>query len=551
VGLGFVVLALLGLVGLPPFLRMPLGNDTVHYDLCARTVLRGGILYQDLFDTNLPGIVWWHLALRSLAGWSSEAMRLADLAIVSAIICLLSRWPRQSGRRRIPGVWVAALLGAFYFSTSEFCHAQRDVWMLLPALAAVSLRRLRIADCRLPMADSRRGVPLLQSAIRNPQSAMLEGLCWGLAVWIKPFVLLPALLCWAVTVAPACRPSFRRTRWLLLDLAGVLGGGLLAGCLGCIWLWRSGAWYPFWDVSLSWNGEYYRWGDGYGLGMRTLLLFILFTPWSAVHLLALPVAIAAIWPGLRRRPETACDPAARGLLGALYLGWVVQAHYIQHGFVYQHVPGVLLGLALVAGWDFPWARSRVGLTLLALFACLAAVQHPLLRPGRLALWHRCLVEKSGPELRDRLALTDSTDWQDLGRVAEYLRAQGVRDGEVTCFGYLTVHLYDQLGVAPSTRFTLFNLFLNFFPNHAREIRDELAASRQRFVVTDVREYLTRTVTGEQAVAERPGAPLALPPDFPAALARHYPWSEPVVFRAGRYLVHRAAGPVSDLSPQKS
>jgi hypothetical protein len=228
----------------------------------------------------------------------------------------------------------------------------------------------------------------------------------------------------------------------------------------------------------------------------------------------------------------------------------VQANYIQHGFVYQHVPGVLLGLALVAGWDFPWARSGAGLTLLALFACLAAVQHPLLRPGRLALWHRCLFEKSGPELRDRLALTDSTDWQDLRRVAEYLRAQGVRDGEVTSFGYLTVHLYEQVGVAPSTRFTLFNLFLYFFPDHAREMRDELAASRQRFVVTDVRDYLTSRLTEEQARAERPGAPLAPPPDFPAALARQYPWSEPVVFRAGRYLVHRAAGPVPNLSPPR-
>jgi hypothetical protein len=79
VWLGFVALALLGLIGFPLFLRMPLGNDVVHYDLCARTVLGGGAMYQDLFDTNLPAIVWLHLLIRSLAGWSSEAMRLADL----------------------------------------------------------------------------------------------------------------------------------------------------------------------------------------------------------------------------------------------------------------------------------------------------------------------------------------------------------------------------------------------------------------------------------------------------------------------------------------
>jgi hypothetical protein len=98
---------------------------------------------------------------------------------------------------------------------------------------------------------------------------------------------------------------------------------------------------------------------------------------------------------------------------------------------------------------------------------------------------------------------------------------------------------------------LFNLFLYFFPNHdAREMRDELAASRQRFVVTDVRDYLISRLTEEQARAERPGAPLAPPSDFPAALAQQYPWSEPVVFRAGRYLVHHAAGPVPNLSPPR-
>jgi hypothetical protein len=540
--LGVLALCLLCLAALPQFVRMPLGNDTVHYDLCARALLRGGAPYRDVFDTNLPGIVWLHVAVRSLLGWSSEAMRLADFAVVASVVCLLSLWQAGASRRRVPPAWVAVLLLAFYFSTSEFCHAQRDVWMLLPALAAAHLRR---RQWELAGAG---GAPA-GAALR----AAAEGLCWGLAIWIKPFVLLPVLLCWAVTAARTYRPFRPRAKWALCDLAGLLGGGLLAGCLGCGWLWHSGAWRAFWDVLLSWNGGYYSWAQGEGFALRTAALFLRFFPWSAVHLVALPLAVAALWRGARppRAGQVSSGgPGARALLAALYLGWVVQATYFQHGFVYQHVPGVLLGLALVAGWDFPWGRAKVSLALLGVFACLAALSHPVLRPGRLCLWARCWQEKSGPDLRDRLALTSGADWQDLQRVADYLRAQEVRDGEVTCFGYLTVHLYDQLGVAPSTRFTLFNLFLYFFPNHAQEMRDELAASPQRFLVADVRDPLTSRLTEEQARAERPGGLLALPPEFPPTLAREYPWSGPVVFRAGRYYVFCAAGHVPPLSPPR-
>src|SRR3954465_12957366 len=127
--------------GLPLFLRMPLWADVTLYDLAARNVLAGGIHYRDVFDPNPPGLVGVRVAVRSLLGWRPEAIRLFDFGVVSGVILLLLRW-LPPGRR----VWAALLLYLFYLGTSEWCHCQRDVWMLLPALAALRLRQRNLDD---------------------------------------------------------------------------------------------------------------------------------------------------------------------------------------------------------------------------------------------------------------------------------------------------------------------------------------------------------------------------------------------------------------------
>src|SRR5205807_10230107 len=82
---------------LPLFLCLPLWADATHYDLCARNLLSGGTLYRDIFDMNLPGMVWLHALVRSLLGWRSEALRAVDLSIVTAVAALLLRWINASG----------------------------------------------------------------------------------------------------------------------------------------------------------------------------------------------------------------------------------------------------------------------------------------------------------------------------------------------------------------------------------------------------------------------------------------------------------------------
>jgi hypothetical protein len=181
-------------------------------------------------------------------------------------------------------------------------------------------------------------------------------------------------------------------------------------------------------------------------------------------------------------------------------------------------------------------------------AALVMAKSLVFEAPRLALWGRCWREGSSPEVRNGLALIvgfDATDWIHLARVAEFLRGEGVRDGELTCYHRGTIPLYLELGVQPSTRLVWIDILVHFFPGHMDEMRSELAHSGQRYLVSDLGG--PRSLDPALAVSGGKDQPLALPPGFPRDWATHYPWSEPVVFRSGRYLVHRATGPVGTLT----
>ncbi|MCH7726776.1 MAG: hypothetical protein IH991_09890 [Planctomycetes bacterium] len=511
--------------------------DVVLYDLQAENLLSGGAQYREIFEPNLPGIVWLHIAIRSVLGPSSLAMRFADVTFFTAIVWLLVRWLKLSGRAPVVRVWSAVALYGFYFSTSEQCHCQRDVWMLLPALLALHLQHLQMA--RRPQGE--------RPANRALPFAVAEGACWGAAFWIKPFVAVPAVACWITSAA--CLSRSGAGKRLRIHAAGLVGGGFLAIGMGMLWLWWSGSWRYFCEVQLDWNLDYYS-EKADGIGFRTALLFDRFRPWCGVHLVALPLAVSNLYRGIR--PSFVGSSEAiqrhgnpRALLSALYVGWVFQAVYLQHAHVYGYVAPLLLALTVVAAWDFPWDRSRIGQLALALFALLVVLLHPLAKWDKLSLWPRCVTQKSTPELRDRLALTQKVGWRDLHRVEGFLRSQDLRDRELTCYSVFTVPLYLDLNLKPSTRFIPLNSIFDYFPSRSNDIRTLLASSPQRYLVADVSDGVTSSLSSAEAAEETPGQPLALPPAFPNSQADRYPWFEPVAFRAGRYYVFRVTNTVTD------
>jgi hypothetical protein len=135
-------------------------------------------------------------------------------------------------------------------------------------------------------------------------------------------------------------------------------------------------------------------------------------------------------------------------------------------------------------------------------------------------------------------------WNTLGAVAAAAERRGKSrpgDGELTCFNNTTHTLYLTLGLKPSARFFHYGTVLDGFPSKRGQVRRELEASRQRYVVSDL------WAVGLQTPSPLTD-PLKLPPGFPRRWAGLYPWTQPIVFRSGRYLVHRVTRPVGELWP---
>ena len=328
---------------------------------------------------------------------------------------------------------MTTLLLAFYLTTSEWCHCQRDIWMLLPCLVALQIRR-RQAE-RLAVPEVPTGRLLLW--------AFAEGLAWGAAVWLKPFVVVPGLACWLISAA-ATRPRRR----LLGDLAGLMGGGLVAGGAGIAWLATTGAWPKFVEVMFVWNGEYFAYdttGGAWWSGPAGLVAR--FFPWVLLHILAVPVATAAIWPWRRNRPPV--PP----LLAAFYLAWLLQAVVLQHVFDYVHVPPILLAATVLAAYGLDPCNRGGRLVLVLLVACAAWTGPELVARGG-AAWGQCVAEGSKAAVRDRVRRLDRIDWTDLGRVEDFLRGRDVRDGELTCFSMSTISLYGDMDLKPSNALPL-------------------------------------------------------------------------------------------------
>jgi len=569
--------------GVPLFLRMPPWCDLTLYDIAAHNVMYGGVHYKDVFDTNLPGFVWLLIGVRRTLGPSTEALRVVDLAVVAGITWQLAWFARRAGATRGGVAWMVAGVAFFYPFTSEFNHAQRDVWMLLPALAAT---RLRLERTKLQCDDFR--------------MAFFEGLIWGCAIWIKPHVLIPVAAVWLATVRRLTGAADRPLRAATRDALGYVTGGGFVGLLGVVWLVATGTWKPFVEVFEKWNGEYAKamWDE---LPVRLTVEFSFHPPYSL--LLPFPLVLAAlnlidarVWnrcptglgPIGRWVPGWLYDPGpddaarlARGVLAALFLGWAGQAAFFQRMFHYVHIPEILLMLAV--GAANRWAVAAAGMAYAAVCGgvWLAAdrdrdlnawlnenvpnytdqwvtvPRHPLAMPDRMALWPECfrvgLPDRAYRERQEAVALLGGTfasiDSVEIGEVAEYLRGIGAKEGEVLCWHDSPHAVYLELGHRPPFRFMHISTALLTLETYERMKRELIKTlPRVKYVVSDLKRVY---MFAPAAVAGRwrepgPGVPDLLPPATPRECREVFPMDQPCLFRSGggrgRYIVHRMEKP---------
>ena len=571
---GWVVTGLALLLGVPVFLRMPPWCDLTLYDVSAWNLLHGGVHYRDVFDTNLPGFVWALTAVRALFGWGMEALRLVDLLIVTGSMVLLDRLAARGGASRAARAWMAAGAAAFYPFTTEFVHCQRDVWMLLPAVAAVFVR-VRTA-CRPTQPEE------LRPDLFWP--GVLQGVLWGCSVWVKPHVVIPAAAVWFAT-APKSK-SLGGWRGLAADLGGNVLGGLLIGGVGIVYLVASGTWPYLIEVFTFWNSGYAKvmWSE---LPVRYQLQMHYFPPWSYLPVVALPVALLNLvdaWPTADDQPgwigrnlpewlwDRGTDANARFVrlaVSALYLGWTAQALFVQRQFHYVHVPEILLLFAVLA--MHRWSGVFVMLVWLGITSVLIrmdaipveepdsiavpgqqlrwALQHPVANPEWLAHWPACWrfglnkfeYRKRMTDLRRIQDFHGVNDLTQLGEAADWLAEQGVKDGELLCWHDSPHALYVMLGIRPSFRFQHVGQMLGIGQEQADQMHRELVAAwpKVRYIVSDLMragaDYPTRVPNWTE-----PGPDL-LPPGMDPELRQEFPYTVPAVFRTadgrGRYLVH--------------
>ncbi len=444
--LPIVVFLVCVVVGVPLFLRMPVWCDITLYDMAAKNILTGGVHYRDLFDTNTPGYVWLLAGLRSVIGWSSEALRATDLLIFGGIVLTLDRLAKLGGATLRNRLWMVAGCAGFYLFTQEMVHAQRDVWLTLPALLAVLFKLKRIAR---PTPHLVKGVFLL---------AAVEGLLWAAAVWIKPHFLLVAGGFWLAT-APRLAgsqlpdPDDRKQLWLrvlLIDLGGSLLTGGLLGAAGVAYLFASGTWGPFREVMTVWNVGYMEATFG-ALHSRAAGWLNWFPPWSYLLPLTAGVTIFGLIdcrffgtrakadgepgaidriaiPALWHKGGTDAERYTRAAIGLVYLMWCAQSLILQRPYEYVHAAEILIGLAVWAGfrWNVPalftgwfvalhlawvWQPDALGGYVDWSGARAAQLrEHRMFEPDRLREWAGCFN-----------AATDPTEYyrrQDALRVEE-------------------------------------------------------------------------------------------------------------------------------------
>jgi len=541
----WAIVGVLVLVNVPLMLCMPLPADAVLYDLQAKTALTGGVLYRDIVEPNLPGIVWCHMGIRSLFGWSEAALKWVDLAIVAGIVTLLVQLIRRDRASHMVLAAFAFVVIGFYCSTPEWVHCQRDIWLMLPALAAFTLRLRRIDSSQT-------------AAKWSVGLAVAEGLLWGCAFWIKPYVAVPAAT--AVLMSLLLQRSAGRT-WtsLAAQVAAVVTGGALAGVAGSLWLMAAGVWPHFWEQMLEWNPVYFANGRDRWTVSQYLSLSRDLAPWCLVHVVALPVAIAVVWRGLKDRQlfplpaesdangERSLVLKSRGavMLAGLYLGWMFQAHFLQHPFHYCHTPTVMLAAALLAmTWPFTVASRRIASLAFAGAMAVAVLTAPCFDPNRLAWWPDCVTRGAAPDVKCALHHRNLPNWVELQPVVDFLKAQDLKDGELTAYNVFLVHLYPEVGVRPSTRYVFLDVLMQVFHAQSDAIYDSLANSPQRFVVCSL---LENGMSPGDIAAAGPGVHQSLPPGFPAERAGEFPYCLPLVFRSGQYVVYRVDRPIGELN----
>lgn len=512
---GFLGLILLGICG-PLFLRLPITNDAVLYDLESRWLEDGILPYRDIVEANFPGVLVIHSCTRQFFGSSGEALRIVDLLIFSLILLVGFRLISLASRNFSVGAWFAVFGLLFYLSQTEWCHCQRDTWLLLPALLGGLLRTNQVRRVQN------------SSNLMTFAHSLAEGLVWGAGIWLKPHLVIVCVVVWVLSLF-----MLTGVRRKLIDASGLLTGGLIAGAVGLGWLIQVGAFEAFVASLSEWNPGYLAARTDNWTQQRYVAMSFRLAPWPLLHLIALPISLWSIGSFVSKSTARNEVSFLRAGLSSIYIFWFLQAHLLQHLFDYVHVPLVILALLVLGAFatEYRFLRTK---SVIFTFALLAAFASPFFKSEQMQLWKPSLQGELTLAEKDQLARLTNPIWEDLAEIESFLRKQDVQGEDVLMYNSDLVTLYWNLDLQSPTPYVYMFELQFYFPDRKELFLKSMQEGAQRFVVTDLAGCGLPSATAEEI---GPQGPLAPPPAYAHYKLTAYPWSEPVVFRSGRYMVH--------------
>ena len=173
--------------------------------------------------------------------------------------------------------------------------------------------------------------------------------------------------------------------------------------------------------------------------------------------------------------------------------------------------------------------------------------HPGLNPNRNYWWPHAFGPCATREMRRGAAflwhMHAGIDPVQLGEVEDFLRARGVKDGELVCWHDSTHVLYLKLGVRQPIRFMHVGTAMTLGKWQYEQVRGELhrAGPGLRFAVSDILRVMDDHTRLKVATGDR------LPPNIQEWQREQFPFDQPVVFvsSGGRYRVHAVVNPIGE------
>ncbi len=463
-----------------PNLRYPIGRDQATFCVMGQGLLRGQLLYRDLWDNKPPGIFYIYALIVKIFGPVMWSVGVVDILWLLVISCCIFYFARHS--MGTPAAALAMVFNAVRHCRQGYIHAaQPETFLMLCVFAAYFL---------LQQEEGRRAIRLF-----------LAGLILGAAFWLKynavaffPFVALVPFLDFSELSQNAGRVRFSIPwkGWLRRML--VVAGGFIFAVAGVLTYFRiSGAWPALKEVQFEVLPRYGA--MAFGITTNNFFLWALRETQIQLGIWYEIIAALALFIAWRRRELSAIAPAALFAFAG-YLSVAMQVRF-HHPYYYETCYpffAMFWGYVCVKTYEgFRYlqrifAQRKLTLARSLLWLVLAGVAASLLpeesvrvvqQYGFLKDWWRN-PEQSYAVYYWELPLEKLRDQM---RVLDFLKANSGPDDEVYVWG--TAPLINFLGQrrTPSRFVSNLALISLWAPDRWRqELADTLEAKRPRYIV---------------------------------------------------------------------